>query len=113
MSVVENSADKYRISIARGRLIKDYLLRKIEVGTLYFSQKSRLTTPPIIACKHQKIVNYSSPSSHVTLYFVSALRCKNSVVSSGIGGDILTMTSKKMVVQITFNNHNIHCFLFL
>ena len=57
VSVVENSVDKYRISIARGRLIKDYLWRKIEVGTLYFSKKSRLTTPPIIACKHQNIVN--------------------------------------------------------
>ena len=41
---------RYRISIARGRFIKDYLWRKIEVGTLYFSAKSRLTTPPIIAC---------------------------------------------------------------
>ena len=49
--------DKYRISIARGRFIKDYLWRKIEVGTLYFSAKSRLTTPPGIACKHQNIVN--------------------------------------------------------
>ena len=86
MSVVENYVDKYRIYIARGRFIKDYLWRKIKVGTLYFSQKSRLTTPPIIACKHQTSSTYSSPSSHVTLCFVSALRCKNSVVSSGIGG---------------------------
>ena len=54
---VKNPVDKYRISIARGRFIKDYLWRKIEVGTLYYSQKSRLTTPPIIACKHQNIVN--------------------------------------------------------
>ena len=30
---------------------------------------------------------YPSPSSHVTLCFVSALRCKHSVVSSGIGVD--------------------------
>ena len=87
MSVVGNSVDKYRISIARGHFIKDYLWRKLEVGTLYFSAKSRLTTPPGIACKHQNIVNYPSPSSHVTLCFVSALRCKNSVVSSGIGGE--------------------------
>ena len=57
VSVVENSVDKYRISIARGRLIKDYLWRKIEVGTLYFFTKSRLTTPPGIACDHQNIVN--------------------------------------------------------
>ena len=57
VSVVENSVDKYRISIARGHFIKDYLWRKIEVGTLYFSAKSRLTTPPGIACKHQNIVN--------------------------------------------------------
>ena len=59
VSVVENSVDKYRISIARGRFIKDYLRRKIEVGTLYFSAKSWLTTTPIIACKHQNIVNLS------------------------------------------------------
>ena len=88
MSVVENSIDKYRISIARGRFIKDYLWRKIEVGTLYFSVNSRFTTPPIIACKHQNIVNLSS---HVMLYVVSALSCKKSVVSSGIGGDMLTI----------------------
>ena len=50
VSVVENSVDKYRISIARGHFIKDYLWRKIDVGTLYFSAKSRLTTPPGIAC---------------------------------------------------------------
>ena len=56
VSVVENSVDKYRISIARGHFIKDFLWRKIEVGTLYFSAKSPLTTPPIIACKHQNIV---------------------------------------------------------
>ena len=48
---------KYRISIARGPFIKDYLWRKIEVGTLYFSTKSRLTTPPGIACNYQNIVN--------------------------------------------------------
>ena len=88
VSVVENSVDKYRITITRGHFIKDYLWRIIEVGTLYFSAKSRLTTPPGIACKHQNIVNLPSPSSHVTLCFVSALRCKNSVVSSGIGGGI-------------------------
>ena len=88
MSVVENSIDKYRISIARGRFIKDYLWRKIEVGTLYFSVNSRFITPPIIACKHQNIVNLSS---HVMLYVVSALSCKKSVVSSGIGGDMLTI----------------------
>ena len=57
VSGVENSVDKYRISIARGRFIKDYSWRKIEIGTLYFSAKSRLTTPPGIACKHQNIVN--------------------------------------------------------
>ena len=57
MSVVENSVNKYRISIAWGRFIKDYLWRKIEVGTLYLPTKSRLTTPPIISCKHQNIVN--------------------------------------------------------
>ena len=55
------SVDKYRISIARGHIIKDYLWRKIEVGTLYFSAKSRLTTPPGIACKHQNIVNLPQP----------------------------------------------------
>ena len=86
MSVVENSVDKYRISIARGRLIKDYLWRKIEVSILYFSANSRFTTPPIIACKHQNIVNLLS---HVTLYVVSALSCKNLVVSSGIGGGVV------------------------
>ena len=87
MSVVENSVDKYRISIARGRFIKDYLWRKIEVGTLYYSQKSRLTTPPILLPVNIKTSStYSNPSSHVTLCFVSALRCKNSVVSSGTGG---------------------------
>ena len=78
----ENSVNKYRMSIARGRFIKDYLGRKIEVGTLYFSANSRFITPPIIVCKHQNIVNLSS---HVTLCVVSALSCKNSVVSSGIG----------------------------
>ena len=83
MSVVENFVDKYRISIARGRFIKDYLWRKIEAGTLYFSTNSQFTTPPFIACKHQNIVNLST---HVTLCVVSALSCKNSVVSSGIGG---------------------------
>ena len=41
--------------------MKDYLWRKIEVGTLYFSTKSWLTTPPIIACKHQNIVNLPKP----------------------------------------------------
>ena len=51
------SFDKYRISIARGTLYKRLLMAKNEVGTLYYSQKSRLTTPPIIACKHQNIVN--------------------------------------------------------
>ena len=81
---MENSVDKYRISIARGHFIKDYLWRKIEAGTLYFSANSRFATPPIIACKHQNIVNLSS---HVTLYVVSALSCKNSVVLSGIGGE--------------------------
>ena len=86
MSVVENSVDKYRISIARGRLIKDYLWRKIEVGTLYYSQKSRLTTPPILLPVNIKTSStYSNPSSHVTLCFASALRCKNLVVSSGTG----------------------------
>ena len=32
-------------------------MAKIEVGTLYFSANSWLTTPPIIACKNQNIVN--------------------------------------------------------
>ena len=57
VSVVENSVDIYRTSIARGGFIKDYLWRKIEVGTLYFSAKSWLTAPLIIACKHPNIVN--------------------------------------------------------
>ena len=86
--MVENSVDKYRISIARGHFIKDYLWRKIEVGTLYFSAKSRLTTPPGIACKHQNIVNLPQSILARDVCFVSALRCKNSVVSSGIGVDI-------------------------
>ena len=34
---------------------------------------------------------YQSPSSHVTLCFVSALRCKNWVVSSGIGDVVLLL----------------------
>ena len=68
-------------------------MAKNKVGTLYISAKSRLTTPLDIACKHQNIVNLPSPSSHVTLYFVSALRCKNSVVSSGIGGEIFALDS--------------------
>ena len=73
---------KNRMSIARGRFIKDYLWRKIEVGTFYLTANSRFTTPPIIVCNHQNIVNLSS---HVTLCVVSALSCKNLVVSSGIG----------------------------
>ena len=77
---------------------KDYLWQKIEVGTLYFSANSRFKTPPIIACKHQNIVNLSS---HVTLYVVSALSCKNSVVSSGTGGD------KSMIVKGNFGMHNL------
>ena len=36
---------------------------------------------------------YSSPSSHVTLCFVSALRCKNSVVSLGIGGAVAQLVA--------------------
>ena len=49
MVATYNFGSVYRISIARGRYIKDYLWRKIEVGTLYFSAKSRLTSPPGIA----------------------------------------------------------------
>ena len=72
---------------------KNYLWRKIEVGTLYFSAISRFTTRPIIACKHQNIVNLSS---HVTLYVVSALSCKNSVVSSGIGGVVSLISDSQL-----------------
>ena len=78
--------EKYRISVARGCFIKDYLWWKIEVGTLYLSVKSRPTTPWIIACKNQYIVNLPESTLHATLPLVSTLRCKKSVVSSGIGG---------------------------
>ena len=51
------SVEKCRISVARGCFIEYYLWRKIEVDTLYFSANSWLTTPRIIACKNQNIVN--------------------------------------------------------
>ena len=53
---MEKSDEIYRISIARGGFIKDCLWQIIEVGTLYFSANSRLTTPPFNACKNQNIV---------------------------------------------------------
>ena len=40
------SVEKYRISVAKGCLIKGCLWRKIAEGTLYISANSRLTTPP-------------------------------------------------------------------
>ena len=51
------SVEKYRIVIARGAFYKRLLMAKIEVCTLYFSANSRLTTPPVIVCKNQNIVN--------------------------------------------------------
>ena len=86
MSKVENSVDKYRISIARGHFIKDYLWRKIEVGTLISPQSLGSQLLLVLPVNIKTSSFYPSPSFHVTLCFVSALRCKNSVVSSGIGG---------------------------
>ena len=78
MSVVENSVDKYRISIARGRLIKDFLWRKIEVGTLYYSQKDRLTTPPI---RHFSVTPYITICPSTETYFGLYLRGVMSAVT--------------------------------
>ena len=63
-------------------------MAKIEVGTLYFSKSLGSQLLLLLPVNIKTSSTYSSPSSHVTLYFVSALRCKNSVVSSGIGGVI-------------------------
>ena len=53
------SIEKYRIFVTRGCFIKDYMyvLRKIEVGRLYFSANSRLTNLRNDVCKNQNIVN--------------------------------------------------------
>ena len=56
VSVVKKSVEKYRISVARGCFIEYYLSLKIEAGTLYFSAKSRLTTPRFIGCKIKSLI---------------------------------------------------------
>ena len=48
----------------------------------------RFTTRVLLPVNIKTSSSYPSPSSHVTLCFVSALRCKNLVVSSGIGGGV-------------------------
>ena len=70
----KKSVEKCRISVARGCFIKYYLWRKIEVDTLYFSANSQLTTPRIIACKNQNIVNLPELIHRCHLYSLFALK---------------------------------------
>ena len=56
--------------------------------TLFLRKLSAHNSSYLLPVIIKTVSTYPSPSLHATLSLVSALCCKNSVVSSGVKGDI-------------------------